>query len=238
MRCIVEHPALPGGRWTGTRELNVQFKPTIVKVFKKNYNTLECHVKSNPPATITWMLKTGRSYYGYPDSKIIGKTLNLKENNLKSNDSVECIAENIHGRDLHTVKIKNVHSSYGKIAAWKFSVAAAIIIFLIALVYLWISKKRKLHKKHQSRDEPLSSRTMTSRREEAPLFSPVMASHVRKEHYQESGILSPGIREYTLDDVPRMRKEDTWSPRMSEDGENDTTTSTNRQQNNLLGTDL
>ena len=37
VRCIVEHPALPGGRWTGTRELNVQFKPKIVKIYKKNY---------------------------------------------------------------------------------------------------------------------------------------------------------------------------------------------------------
>lgn len=165
VRCVVEHPGIPGSRWTQTRKLSIQYRP-VIKGFKRvGTHEILCKVDSNPPAEVTWSfirqndlrmaysskfsVKTNsrsRLTSLYNPSRVSGNRLNLYDNRLTANDTITCEASNVHGKVSKSINVGTIISGYGLAKVWgilKYVLAIVLLIACFSFVILQYSKRQR-----------------------------------------------------------------------------------------------
>lgn len=152
--CVVEHEGLPTGRWTQSKQLNVQYKPIIHNIKRSGVNELTCMVSGNPPPQVAWtftrnmdknvnlgnsLFTPGQRHNNILTQKINGNKINLFHNRISPNDTIQCVAENAHGLEHKTVMVSSLINSYGRSNMWRwfkyFLVVALVIVILLIISF-------------------------------------------------------------------------------------------------------
>ena len=154
--CVVEHEGLATGRWTQTKQLQVQYKPSVRQIKRSGVNELTCIASGNPPPQVAWtftrpvdrpaasssFISTNSLFSGLSSSsrhhsvltqKVSGNKINLFHNKISPNDTIQCVAENPHGVEYKSVLVSSLINSYGRSKMWTFF-KYVLVFFIVAVV--------------------------------------------------------------------------------------------------------